>query len=435
MQTTLRSGQRGVSPYLSWVWKHRFWLIFLAAFAIRIAAIIVIDNSTEMLTHGFYSESGREFATLAHNIVAGEGFSLHRVQGVSVPSAYMPPAYVFFLVPFFYLFGEGLFTFILVQCVHAFLGGLSCIALYKLAETVFSRSVGIISALLMAFYPPLIYTVAEAHPISMYILLNILMVSALLRVSVKTRLRRIVLAGALAGILTLFRSEMVLLVPLMALWLFFNLSGTKGTNRMEKSFLFIVIAFSITAPWTIRNYLVFHKVVPVHSCSGYDFSRGHNPDATGTGMSYSGKPIEGASGIPGVLEAIESLPPTSDWEVKKDDIYLKAALGHIATHPWKTVKMTLIKFFYFWGIDITYPLARHPLYWASWIVAFSLAILGLIRAFKERIRASLFYLYFGFYTGIEMMFFVLPRHRMFIEPFVLVFSAYGLYYLWGIGKR
>ena len=422
----------GAPNRLEWMWKHRLWFIFLFAFSVRIAAIIVINNSTATMTQGFYSSSGREFATIAHHIVTGEGFSINKVQGVSIPSAYMPPGYVFFLAAMFSLFGEGLFTFVLVQCVHALLGGLSCIGLCKLANTVFSKEVGAVSALLMASYPPLIYIVAEAHPISIYILLNILLVLVLLRLPGNKRLSWIVLAGVLAGILTLFRSEMSILVPLLALWLFFNLSNTQ---RIWKPVLFIVVAVLIIAPWTIRNYLVFHRLVPVHSCTGFDFSRGHNPDATGTGMSFSGEPIEGASGIPGVLEEIEALPLTDDWEVKMDAIYLKAALKYISLHPFQTVKVTLMKFFYFWGIDITYPLARHPLYWVSWIFAFFLAIVGIIRAVKGKIKASLLYLYLVFYTGIEMIFFVLPRHRLFIEPFVLVFSAYGIYYLWRIWKR
>jgi len=173
--------------------------------------------------------------------------------------------------------------------------------------------------------------------------------------------------------------------------------------------------------------LVFDRFVPIHSCAGYDFSRGHNPDATGTGITFSGKLIEGAAGIPGVLEEIDALPLTDDWELQKDAVYKRAALNYIRSHPWQTVKVTFMKFVYFWGIDITYPLARHPLYWMSWAAVLFLAIVGVVRAVKRKIKASLLYLYLIFYTAIEMIAFVLPRHRLFIEPFVLIFASYGLY--------
>lgn len=399
-------------------------MLFLIAFFVRIAAIAVIDTSTEILDSGFYSSAGREFSTIAHNIVSGEGFALYTIKGQLIPSAFMPPGYVYFLALMFFLFGESLFTFILVQCIHALLGALSCVILYKLANTVFSETVGIISGFLMAVYPPLIYSVAEIHSISIYILLNILLVWILLGISDTSHIKTIVLSGLAVGFLALFRAEMVLVIPLLTLWL---LVHTFRRRKRWRAALFFTAAVLVIAPWTIRNYLVFDRFLPIQSCSGYDFSRGHNPLATGTGITFSGEMIEGAAGIPGVLEEIEALPLTGDWEVQKDAVYKRAAIKYVQSHPWRTVKVTFMKFVYFWGIDVTYPLARHPLYWMPWTVVLALFIVGLLRTIKRKIEASLLYLYLLFYTALEMMFFVLPRHRLFIEPLVLVFTSYGLY--------
>jgi hypothetical protein len=378
---------------------------------------------------------GKEFAKLARNFVGGNGFSYYEVGGQLLPSAYLPPAYAFWMAFVFWGFGEGASGFLVLQAVNILFGMLSCVALLKLADLVFPRPVGFIAAFLMAVYPSLVYAVVRPHSAAMYICVNLLLMWALLRASKHAALGQIGLAGLFAGILALFRSEMVMFLPFLALWLFLKLD--KG-RRWQGALLFVLIAVLVFSPWTLRNYLVFDAFVPIQSAAGYNFSRGHNPDATGSGRTFAGEGIDAASGMPDVQAQVRALPPSDDWEVRRDSIYMWAAWGYLLSHPWETAKVTLMKFLFFIGMDVTHPESNSPIYWFPWFVIFPLAFIGIIRAVKQSIDISLFVAYLVFYTAIEMAFFVIPRHRLFIVPIVILFAAYGIGYLvvsWGKNEK
>jgi hypothetical protein len=413
-----------ISKLWGWLQDNQLLIIILLAFIVRVVAVVVMDLWKGV---GFDAiAGGKEFAKLARNMVGGNGFSYYEVDGQLLPSAYLPPAYAFWMAFVFWVFGEGASGFLVLQAINILFGTLSCVALLKLADLVFPRPVGFISALFMAVYPSLVYAVVRPHSAAMYIWVNLLVIWFLLRASKHAALGQIGLAGLFAGILALFRSEMVMFLPFLALWLFLKLD--KG-RRWQGALLFILIAVLVFSPWTLRNYLVFDAFVPVQSAAGYNFSRGHNPDATGSGRTFAGEGIDAASGMPDVQAQVRALPPSDDWEVRRDSIYMRAAWGYILSHPWETAKVTLMKFLFFVGMDVTHPESSSPLYWLPWAVILPLFVLGLIRGIKQRVDISLFVAYLVFYTLIEMAFFVIPRHRLFIVPLVILLSAYGIYCL------
>jgi hypothetical protein len=44
-----------------------------------------------------------------------------------------------------------------------------------------------------------------------------------------------------------------------------------------------VAALVVIAPWTARNYAVFHRLIPVANVVGLDLFKGFNPEANGSG--------------------------------------------------------------------------------------------------------------------------------------------------------
>jgi hypothetical protein len=85
-------------------------------------------------------------------------------------------------------------------------------------------------------------------------------------------------------------------------------------------------------------------------------------------------------------------------------------------------------------MDVTHPESSSPLYWLPWLLILPSALFGFIQTIKRRKNVSLFIAYIVFYTFIEMAFFVIPRHRLFIVPFMIVFAAYGIYRLGQLGR-
>jgi hypothetical protein len=101
------------------------------------------------------------------------------------------------------------------------------------------------------------------------------------------------------------------------------------------------------------------------------------------------------------------------------------AIRFMRQNPQRSLELALRKFVFYWGMDITHPKARNPLYWGSWAVVFPLFLIGLLESRHQWQRYTLFHLYFALETTTAMVFFVLARYRVFVEPFVLLFAAEG----------
>lgn len=72
--------------------------ILLVAAAARLASLLVL--------HNFSSPNFFEWGDISRKYLAGRGFSYYTVNGVDVPTAYMPPAYSFLIQVIFMIFGD-----------------------------------------------------------------------------------------------------------------------------------------------------------------------------------------------------------------------------------------------------------------------------------------------------------------------------------------
>src|SRR5436305_7313095 len=89
--------------------------------------------------------------------------------------------------------------------------------------------------------------------------------------------KNVLAAGMCMGLLMLFRGETPALMLLYTVILFLRV-GLKGATQ---AMVFALVASACLAPWTIRNYSVFGRFVPVCSSGGLSLWVGNNPLATG----------------------------------------------------------------------------------------------------------------------------------------------------------
>lgn len=83
--------------------------------------------------------------------------------------------------------------------------------------------------------------------------------------------------GALWALGALINPSLLSVLPFFALWAMWPLR--KRWERAAKlAFAASVIFMVGIAPWTIRNYVVFHKFVPLRSNFGLELWLGNNPD-------------------------------------------------------------------------------------------------------------------------------------------------------------
>jgi 4-amino-4-deoxy-L-arabinose transferase-like glycosyltransferase len=85
----------------------------------------------------------------------------------------------------------------------------------------------------------------------------------------------LILAGLTLGYAALTRPFAMLLLPALALVLLWK-HPTRSLHRLAVTTLFAITFVLPIAPWTIRNYTIFHKLIPVASNGGSTFYGANN---------------------------------------------------------------------------------------------------------------------------------------------------------------
>jgi hypothetical protein len=407
--------------------------VLIVAALLRLASIVVVRS--------FLHPHTWEFGPLAENLVKGLGYSDLMMNGTYQPSIYMPPAYPYFLAFFYRIGGERPVTFLIVQLIQAGLGVLLVYLVYRLTLVLMGKSEAIVAACLTAIYPTQVYMCNEFHPINIYIVLEVATILFLTRyLETTASWKDLILAGLCAGILMSFRGEtpaLVLLYAAVLLW-------CRGLKAAKPALVFVLIAFACLAPWTIRNYRVFGTIVPVCASGGLNLWIGNNPLATGDdryqaadivrGDFWRGSvsPSELEQLPPDVREAFSRIPIDRNSQIAKDQVLKHLAVNFIRTHPKDEAKLSLKKLFDFFVLDPRHEKGRQPMYWLPSILLSLLAIWGAVLRGKRILQQEL--LLFAsilFAVAVGVVVFVLPRYKIVVDPFIMIFAAAGLCGLFG----
>ncbi|MBI4547944.1 MAG: glycosyltransferase family 39 protein [Ignavibacteriae bacterium] len=371
-----------------------------------------------------------EFGMIARNLVAGKGYSLSYTESGAVPnaemvgvitvsSAYMPPGYVWFVAIFLTLVGDQPLSYSLMLIIQSIAGAIATVVLYWVSKKRFPSHVAKFAGYLCAIYPPFVYTVTDFGSTTFYILLLGCTLLAIMSVQKKHSILQSLITGLSAALLTLFRADgLIIAIGLCVLLII------RGYLSYAAVFLIMLIVGLL--PWIGRNYIVFKKVVPLTTSFGFNFWRGHNPIASGTGRELSG---EGIWRSEQVDQKLRQLSLSTQYEIKRDKVFFEEAVSFIKSHPAKEIMLSMQKLFYLWILDITHPKARSLPYVFSWGIMLMLFFLGLYASVKMNYGIDVFVTYYVVMSFIVIIFFVLPRYQIILAYGITPISAVGLWRL------
>jgi len=391
-------------------------LLFAAAFFFRLA--YAWENKVYINPEDF------ENGTIAQNIIAGRGFSGGAHLGPEAPTAFMAPFYPFFLAFFYKLFPETRFiVIILLQCA---LSALTCLLVYFIARrafrdtgTSFFASLGIALSYFSIQIASWINVQAWTEFLLAVIVLLSLKVKEEMSLKGATFLGVSIALGALAEPVTIAASG-----PLL-LWLLLG-GGAAFAKRLEIFLIAGLIACLGVAPWTVRNYIVFKRFVPIKSQFGYVLWWGSNPNASGGLLTEKGVPV------PDTLDKETRAGLARMDEISRFKTLEKKALDFALEHPGRFLKLRLRSYLYFWtgqNIWLKEKAAyEHPVTRPLMVLLFGLAGAGLILSIRKRrlplpvLLPLLFYPLPYAITHADILY----RYRVPIDPYLILFGAYAL---------
>jgi hypothetical protein len=267
----------------------------------------------------------------AIEIFSGRGYA----EGDTL-TAFWPVGWPGFLAILFEITGPSV---IAGQLANFVLSCASAVLMALIARKWFQNDlVAWLSVLIMATYPNQIgYVSLLSTEILYQFLLLVCLYLLMLQRTVSW-----VLSGVVFGFASLVKTQSVF-IPLFLLagcsiLNFWRRGTAPRTDRMLRIILFVYATMILTiAPWTVRNYTVFHAFIPVSTNGGWTLLTGNNPEANGDYIPET-KLTDGISHDP-------------KQQVQMDRIAQQRAVAWIKENPGQFVKLMPLKIFHLWAID------------------------------------------------------------------------------------
>lgn len=399
--------------------KRMLVAVFFISLALRVLLMILLD-SYQFPNENNFRQMGYEMGRIAAEVNAGNGFSFPWSTGTAL-TAWMPPVYPYFIAFIFRLFGTySIASAFVLETFQSLFSSLTCLLLYGIGKRIFSYRVGLLSAFMFAVYPASIFfSVKRIWSTALFVLFLSLLVWNTLRIRERFGAPSLVGQGLLMGVTSLVDPVSISFFPFVTAWL---LTGHGFRGKRAVSLAIIILTAVVTVlPWTIRNYLVFGRVIPIKSNFGNELWIGNNAEATGSDVTSGGK------------DMLSTLPKTDmnyiadKNEVERSQFLLKKALLFVRSNPAEALKLSLRKSYFFWweigGENDSYDQLRKWTYG----IPLALAILGVILLKRKWQMASLL---FFFFLSFPTVFYITHvsnyRYRFPIEPFLLIFGAHAV---------
>jgi len=344
------------------------------------------------------------------NVCLGKGF----LESDGSPTQQRPPVYPVFLAIAYFLFGH---SFLWVKVLQTVLDTFTVFILYRISRKFFDEKTSLLVALALAIYPPLIAyngVIGSEICFTFFLALTLLVLTNAIS---KNSTKRYGISGFLLGITTLCRSTTIF-YPIFFL---IGLLIAKKNFFLKNSIVLLLFFVITLLPWTLRNYFTSGRFSPLATGGGELFW-------AGTQEMLDGKASE--KGIDYYYPELSKMPLH-----QRDSIVIKKGLESIYNNPFVYLKITLKKFiriiFQPVGQVLTekkYPLLGRLLYLIHFILLI-FAVIGFILnrpIWEDLIPVISIVVYI---IAMHTLLASIPRYRLPVEPYIVLFAVYGFLYL------
>lgn len=399
--------------------SHSVLLIVIVAFVLRLL-VITVGHTYRITPRRDHFQFGWETGRIARSIAEGHGFS-SPTDLDSGPSAWTAPVYSYILAGIFKVW--GIYTPVsgwVILAFNSFWAALTCWTLYLVADRIFGAWVARVTAWTWAVFPYLLYwAVRVVWETSLTTFLVTLVLWLTIRASDEPwRRGPWVYQGLLWGLIVLTNTAIVILLPFFLLWV---LVRSYGQQAFRGAAICLGILVLCAAPWTIRNYRRFDRLLFVRDNLPLELYEANNNHSAGlwTRSEHPGN-------NPTAMKRMQELGEIGFMDEKKQQFH-----AFVRQHPGEFVRFTLKRIWYFWAappqatIVAGYDLwvARHTEFLLASLFAFAGLALALVR--KNAYR----WLLVPFLMIYPLPFYVvnpLPRYKHPIEPVMLMLIVYVL---------
>lgn len=380
-----------------------------AALTIRVAVAIYYYGFGGYPLSGVWA-MGYEMTHAAASLASGNGFS-SPFQQPTGPTAALPPGYPALLSVIFRLFGTMTLASAWVAVgLNLVFSAATGLAIFHLAKRTVGENAGIIAAWIWAVYPPVILS-ATFHVWDTSLTILLAAVGCLVATYLETGGWKMwLLHGALWGMGALVNPSLLTIYGVLFAWACWRQQRHRMAWRRNAA-IAVMVLVAVMGPWVVRNYRLFHRLVPVRTNFGLELWVGNH---------------DGADGYFRVLlHPLGSTAEMRQYQQRGEADYM-AWKQHLAVvfmeqHPAAFLRLTRLRISCFWGgvYDSGYAAVVLP---TTLLGLWGLLLLG-------RHNRELMWLY-----ALPLVFYPLPyylthadlRFRLPAEPLLACLTGYAV---------
>lgn len=382
-----------------------FFLVIFSAI-VRIPIILLFGDSN----------LENEWGPLATNLINHGTLALKNLDGFLLPNLWMPPLYAYYIYCFSFFNLENQYLVLLILFSQIFLASISVGIFYKINRNFFSEGISLFGSILFSLFPLYLYACAQISSISLYIFLAILFYYYFFQIVKKQNILSIIMFAFLGGLLILTRREFIAILILSSffLFIFFKLP-------LKKFFLIFLISIITTSPYLIRNILIFERII-IQAGFGYNVWKANNPNSKVEGSTIIDKNLQ---------KQIDGVPKDKFYRINEDKIFLEEGIKYIKENPQRYIILYFKKIiaFLFIDTDSSEPNYYNIFHYAPVLFLGVTSLLGICFSNKKSHKLNYLILIFIFYVITFSVFAILPRYKLAIVPFQIIFTNILITYI------
>jgi len=402
--------------------KNKLKIIILLTFLSKLTFVLFFHEKN--LTH--------EWSILFNNFQEYNSYSYYIFNGKHIPSSYMPPLYFIFL----YLnkiLSMNLINFLyLVFFNQVLLSTLSVYFFYKICKNFFNDNISLIGTLVFSLFPLMIYSNGLVSSATLQLFLYLLFFNSyLVFLDGKVDLKGILILSIICSLNLILRGEFIIIF-FFSIFYFILINRKKALSGI----LVLILSVSLISPYILRNFDNTNKLHIVNS-SGYALWKGNNPLAKVEGFHNPLHP-DARTNWPNIIEfeslynQLDKIEKNEMYEIERDQTFKREAFKNITSNKIKYLKLYIKKIFSFYLIDLESSLKNYYniIHIIPILIFGIMSVPGVIIAFKKNnykikylILMTLILIFF------ISVFFILPRYKISIISFQILFSMFYLEYL------
>lgn len=343
---------------------------------------------------------------LAMSVLGGKGFALD-----GELTSFHEPFYSYFLAAVYYLFGH---SYIVIKVMQGILGSVTCVIIFLISKRVFNLKVAVISALIACFYPAFVKSAGHLMTENLFTFIFIIAIFYLLKYTQKQDFHNLIFLGIALGIAALTRS-VILFLPLLIILLFIkrDILSIRGFRKYILSVVVFILCFLLPIiPWTLRNWQVHHRFIPICTKGGLVLYSSYFPkDGKLYGFTTN--------------DLITEKAKLTGSEAEQSSFLFKETLKSIRNNPQRVLKLELLKIAYFWS-PFDWEIIGYGVYNFMYVFILPFFIFGIFITFRRFKELLPIYLPVLYAFAIALITYGSPRFRLPIEPYIIIIASCGI---------